>query len=140
MSVSFDYHTAHKEFEILWQHYALSSEVKFPFALSSSHFDPIDEIFVAIYAYLSTLLVQPSYTFAIAGILSEVAAVHTGLNSGLLDFITLRFLSGRADICLHDHHHMCSDNHMRGRNFGHFLWIWDYAFGSLAVKESKKAV
>lgn len=139
MSVSFDYYTAHKELEILWQHYALSSELKSPFALSSSHFDPIDVVFVATCAYLSTLLVQPSYTFAIAGILSEVAAIHTGLNSGLLDFITLRYLSGRADICLHDHH-MYSDNHMRGRNFGHFFWIRDYAFGSLAVKEPKKAV
>ena len=86
--------------------------------------------------YLSAFVVQPhpvSYAFAVAGILSELASVHSGIcDSAWFDFITLRFLPGRADVRMHDSQHMYS-NHKGGRNFGHFFWVWDYAFGTLAI-------
>ena len=147
MFVSFDFfeywqHRSAHTFDIgyCWHSHQRHHDVQTPIALTASIIGFWDEVEAAACIYLSAFIVQPhpvSYVFAIAGILSELASVHSGIDSNWFDFITLRFLPGRADIHVHDAHHMYS-NSRGGKNFGHFFWVWDYAFGTLAIHSNGK--
>ena len=146
MFVSFDFflywqHRSSHAFDIAWHSHKKHHEVQTPIAMTASIIGFWDELEVSACIYLSAFVVQPhpvSYAFALAGILSEFVNVHSGIcDSAWLDFITLRFLPGRADARLHDSHHMYSHN-KGGRNFGHFFWVWDYAFGTLAIHSNGK--
>jgi len=149
MIVLFDFflywqHRGGHTLEIMWNSHKTHHLVKTPVAVSAPLTGTFDELTSASLIYLSALFVQPhpvSYAFAIACILSELTALHTGLDSAWFDFITLRFLPGRLDIRMHDHHHKYSGK-MGGYNYGHFFWIWDYAFGTLhqSTMLSKKQV
>jgi sterol desaturase/sphingolipid hydroxylase (fatty acid hydroxylase superfamily) len=138
--VSFDFfaywqHRYAHVFDIGWHSHKKHHEVQTPIAMNAFITGFWDELQVAACVYLSAFIVQPhplSYAFAVAGIFSEVASVHSGIDSAWFNFITLRFLPGRADIRLHDSHHMYSNN-KGGRNFGHLFWVWDHAFGTLAI-------
>ena len=145
MFVSFDFflywqHRYAHAFDIGWYSHKKHHEVQTPIALTTSFAGIWDEVTIGVGLYLSALIIQPhpvSYSFAVAGILSELASVHSGIDSNWFDFITLRFLPGRADVRLHDSHHMYSNSRV-GRNFGHFFWVWDYAFGTLAIHSNVK--
>jgi sterol desaturase/sphingolipid hydroxylase (fatty acid hydroxylase superfamily) len=119
-----------------WHSHQRHHEAQTPIAMNAAIIGFWDEVEAAGCVYLSAFVVQPhpvSYAFAVAGILSESASTHSGIcDSAWCDFIELRFLPGRADVRMHDFHHMYSNN-KGGRNFGQSLWIWDYAFGTLAT-------
>lgn len=62
---------------------------------------------------------------------------HSGLDDGLVNLLTLKFLPGRASIAHHDYHHQWSNYGNNAKNFGENFWLWDWAFGTLSTASSK---
>jgi sterol desaturase/sphingolipid hydroxylase (fatty acid hydroxylase superfamily) len=57
---------------------------------------------------------------------------HSGLNSTVINIITLRILPLRAPISHHDSHHKYSNfQNSHGKNFGESFIIWDWMFNTL---------
>ena len=128
-------HRASHVRKYLWHYHREHHEVLTTIGISATHVDIRDQALTALCVYLAAFIVQPhpvTYAISVAGILSELVIVHSGLDSPVLNFIGLRFLPGRASTRFHDYHHMYS-NHMGGTNFGHLFWIWDYTFGTQAI-------
>ena len=120
--------------DIMWRFHQTHHANSTPIGLSAATLSVVEEIESAACVYLSALIVQPhpvTYACSIAGILSDLVIVHTGLDCQWLKILSLRFLPGRAEVHMHDHHHMYSDG-KGGKNFGSSFWIWDYMFGTLA--------
>lgn len=118
---------------ILWNSHKIHHENHTPIGLSTAYIDFVDQGLAAICFYLSAFIIKPhpvTYSLSVAGILSELVAVHSGIDSTLFNFLTLRFLPGRSSVHLHDHHHMYSDRQTGAKNFAQFFWIWDYTFGT----------
>ena len=132
-SLYFQHRAGHTN--IGWRFHQTHHTQSTPIGLSAATVNFVDQIEVAACVYLSAFIVQPhpvAYAFSIAGILSDLVVVHTGLDCQWLKILLLRFLLGCVEVHMHDHHHMYS-NGKGGKNYGAFFWIWDYMFGTLAL-------
>ena len=80
------------------------------------------------------VLVRPhplvAYLYVMCRIAENVLH-HSGLDSGLLNALFLKFLPGRACVAHHDAHHKFSNYSRNAKNYGENFWIWDYLFGTL---------
>ena len=147
MIVAFDFilywdHRISHHWGIMWSTHKIHHTITTPTAVYASLAGIVDELMTANCVYLAALIVQPHpvpFAFACGGILAELAALHSGLENAWFDFIALRYLPGRSSNRMHDFHHQYG-NKMGGLNFGHFFWIWDYAFGTLAVTKPRKLI
>ena len=147
MIVAFDFilywdHRISHHWGIMWSTHKIHHTITTPTAVYASLAGIMDELMTANCVYLAALIVQPHpvpFAFACGGILAELAALHSGLENAWFDFIALRYLPGRSSNRMHDVHHQYG-NKMGGLNFGHFFWIWDYAFGTLAVTKPREKV
>lgn len=70
--------------------------------------------------------------------IAENVINHSGLDSTVVNILTLRFLPGRAEISHHDSHHQYSNYANNAKNFGEGFWIWDWAFGTLSTRQTKR--
>eukprot|EP01064_Diplonema_japonicum_P037572 TRINITY_DN8821_c0_g1_i2.p1 TRINITY_DN8821_c0_g1~~TRINITY_DN8821_c0_g1_i2.p1 ORF type:complete len:304 (+),score=76.65 TRINITY_DN8821_c0_g1_i2:68-913(+) len=62
--------------------------------------------------------------------IGENVVNHSGLDSRVLDFFTLKFLPLRAAVMHHDSHHKLSNHDGGAKNYGENFWIWDYIFST----------
>ena len=85
---------------------------------------------------LATALVRPhplTYNVYIALRIGENVLNHSGLDSWVVDVLSLKFLPGRARIAHHDYHHYYSNYSRNAKNYGENFWLWDWAFGTLST-------
>lgn len=67
---------------------------------------------------------HPAVLYAyIAARLAENALNHSGIDSPLLDLITLKALPFRASVAFHDAHHKYSNHAFHARNYGESFWV-----------------
>jgi sterol desaturase/sphingolipid hydroxylase (fatty acid hydroxylase superfamily) len=128
-------HRALHDNEWLWNNcHTFHHSVHTPTAASTLYIDPIDKtIQGGLPIIVAALLVCPHpCTFAVYGCLrvSENVLNHTGVDSLLVDVLSLKVLPGRASVRHHDSHHRFSNHPSNAKNFGESFWIWDYLFGT----------
>merc|ERR1712070_93213 len=59
---------------------------------------------------------------------------HCGFDDELTNILSLRWLPFRGSIAHHDYHHKFCGRSGQVRNLGEGLWLWDWMFGTLAVR------
>jgi sterol desaturase/sphingolipid hydroxylase (fatty acid hydroxylase superfamily) len=67
----------------------------------------------------------------IAARIAENALNHSGIDSPLLDMLTLKTLPFRAPAAFHDAHHKYCNHAYKASNYGESFWLWDWVFGTL---------
>jgi sterol desaturase/sphingolipid hydroxylase (fatty acid hydroxylase superfamily) len=75
----------------------------------------------------------------IAARLAENALNHSGVDSFLLDLLTLKTLPFRAPAAFHDAHHKYCNHAYKASNYGESFWLWDWAFGTLCPLSGRAA-
>ncbi|KAI8469562.1 MAG: fatty acid hydroxylase superfamily-domain-containing protein [Monoraphidium minutum] len=129
-------HRVQHEVEFLWRFHALHHSIATPSPFSTLYIHKTDAALQGSIPFaIAALIVKPApavlYAFLAARI-AENALNHSGLDSRLLDLLTLKALPLRAAASFHDaHHKFC--NHPRGaRNYAESFWVFDWAFGTLS--------
>jgi sterol desaturase/sphingolipid hydroxylase (fatty acid hydroxylase superfamily) len=135
-------HRIQHEIPYLWKNFhSLHHTLDTPTPLGTIYIDSIDATLQGAFPILlSTAILRPHplsayiYTFLR---LAENVVNHSGLESGLLNTVLLKFLPGRASVTHHDYHHKFSNYTGNAKNYAEFFWIWDYIFGTLSAPPSK---
>lgn len=130
-------HRIQHDIPYLWNncHY-LHHKLDTPTPISTIYIDSTDATLQgALPILFAALIVRPdhpvtlyAYTFLR---IAENVVNHSGLNSKIVDVLTLKFLPLRASIECHDMHHKYSNYASNAKNYGENFWIWDYLFGTL---------
>jgi sterol desaturase/sphingolipid hydroxylase (fatty acid hydroxylase superfamily) len=91
---------------------------------------------------VAALVVRPDpgvlYIY-IAARIAENALNHSGMDSPLLDLLTLKTLPFRAPAAFHDAHHKYCNHAYKASNYGESFWLWDWAFGTLCPLSGQAA-
>jgi sterol desaturase/sphingolipid hydroxylase (fatty acid hydroxylase superfamily) len=91
---------------------------------------------------VAALVVRPDpgvlYIY-IAARIAENALNHSGIDSLLLDLVTLKTLPFRARAAFHDAHHKYCNHAYKASNYGESFWLWDWAFGTLCPLSGRAA-
>ncbi len=138
-------HRIQHEIPILWDHcHSVHHSLDTPSPLGTLYIHPIDATLQgALPMMLSILLVSPDlfscYLYIFLRIAENVVN-HSGVESTLLNLISLKFLFGRASVAHHDSHHQYSNHLYKSKNYGENFWYWDYMFGTYYEYPSKRHV
>ena len=136
-------HRIQHESDYLWRKFhSKHHSIGTPTAASTVYIDPVDATLQAgLPVILATALVRPhplTYNVYIALRIGENVLNHSGLDSWVVDVLSLKFLPGRARIAHHDYHHYYSNYSRNAKNYGENFWLWDWAFGTLSKQAGKK--
>jgi len=129
-------HRAMHEVPYLWtNHHSYHHRVNTPTPVSHIDCTGLDAtVQGGIPVALAFLICRPApvvmYVF-LALRISESALDHTGLDSPLINWLTLKVLPLRAGVAFHDAHHKFCYRAMNARNFAETFWLWDWAFGTM---------
>ena len=133
-------HRIQHEVPFLWRNFhALHHSFKTPTPATTLYIDSTDATLQAgLPIVLAAACVRPHPLTGNVYILLRIAenvCNHSGLDDGLVDLITLKFLPGRARIMHHDLHHRFGGTQKDGanaKNYGENFYLWDWAFGTLS--------
>lgn len=133
-------HRIQHENQWLWSRcHSFHHRLRTPTSMSTAFIDDRDALLQSVIPLLlSPLIVQPhpiTYSLYVAFHLSNNAWNHSGLDSWLIDLMSLKFLPLRCRNTLHDAHHRFS-GFQTGKNYGEMFWLWDWVFGTLTKTES----
>jgi sterol desaturase/sphingolipid hydroxylase (fatty acid hydroxylase superfamily) len=128
-------HRIQHEIPSLWEHHKLHHTLETPSPLGTLYIDSLDaSLQGAIPILLAIAIVRPHLLMVYVYIfcrISENVLNHSGLDSVLVDTLTLKVLPGRASIAHHDSHHKFSNYPKGAKNYGENFIFWDYLFGTL---------
>eukprot|EP00878_Enallax_costatus_P043042 GHUV01050652.1.p2 GENE.GHUV01050652.1~~GHUV01050652.1.p2 ORF type:complete len:104 (+),score=4.89 GHUV01050652.1:360-671(+) len=96
---------------------------------------------MAVWRHHTAEVAQPllSHTCIAGCSTAENGLNHSGLDSWLLDLVTLKSLTFRAPASFHDAHHKFSNHAHNAKNYGESLWLWDWMFGTTSLLTGKAA-
>ena len=137
-------HRIQHESEWLWRNFHHKHHsIRTPTAATTIYIDPVDATLQAgLPVILSAAIVRPHplvFNIYIALRIGENVLNHSGLDAGVIDALSLKFLPGRARIAHHDYHHCFSNYSKNAKNLGENFWFWDWAFGTLSSHHEKRA-
>ena len=136
-------HRVQHEVEFLWRNFhSFHHQIGTPSPASTIYIDTTDATLQAgLPVVLATAMVRPhpfTYNVYIGLRIAENVLNHSGLDDGVINVLTLKFLPGRAEIAHHDYHHQFSNYGRNSKNFGENFWLWDWAFGTLSKVATKR--
>eukprot|EP00882_Tetradesmus_deserticola_P006260 GHRQ01006588.1.p1 GENE.GHRQ01006588.1~~GHRQ01006588.1.p1 ORF type:complete len:296 (+),score=89.45 GHRQ01006588.1:766-1653(+) len=136
-------HRVQHESKLLWRLHSKHHAIDTPSPFSTLFIDPTDAALQgAIPFAFAALVVRPApgvlYLY-IAARIAENALNHSGIDSPLLDLLTLKRLPLRAPAAFHDAHHKYCNHAHKASNYGESFWLWDWAFGTLCPLSGRAA-
>jgi sterol desaturase/sphingolipid hydroxylase (fatty acid hydroxylase superfamily) len=131
-------HRIQHESEYLWEHFhSKHHSVGTPSPVSTLYIDGVDATLQAtlplLLAAVAARAHPVSFIVYVYLRIAENTLNHCGMESPLLDLVSLKFLPGRAANSHHDYHHRYSNYGSatgQAKNYGENFWIWDAAFGT----------
>jgi len=135
-------HRIQHENKWLWENFhSVHHRIATPTAVSTAYIDPIDMTLQSSLPTLLAMVLTQSHpvTFAIFAFsrVAENTFNHCGLDSTLINVVSLKFLPFRAAIKHHDEHHKFSGYSGNAKNYGEGFWIWDSMFGTSRQSTTK---
>lgn len=129
-------HRIQHDIPFFWENFhSLHHTLDTPTPIGTIYIHPVDATLQGALPLLFALLaIRPHPLIAYLYIFSRISENvfhHSGLDSGLLNLLYLKFLPGRACVAHHDAHHKFSNYARNAKNYGENFWIWDYIFGTL---------
>ncbi|GBF93801.1 hypothetical protein Rsub_06133 [Raphidocelis subcapitata] len=128
-------HRVQHESKLLWQVHKVHHRIDTPSPFSTMYIHGLDATLQGgIPMALATLLIRPAPAILYISFglrVAENALNHSGLDSRLLDFFTLKSLPFRAAAAHHDAHHKYCNHPKNARNYGETFYIWDVMFGTV---------
>ncbi|KAF6258410.1 fatty acid hydroxylase superfamily-domain-containing protein [Scenedesmus sp. NREL 46B-D3] len=136
-------HRVQHESKFLWQLHSKHHAIDTPSPFSTLFIDPTDAALQgAIPFAVAALVVRPDpgvlYMY-IAARIAENALNHSGIDSPLLDLLTLKTLPFRAPAAFHDAHHKYCNHAHKASNYGESFCLWDWVFGTLCPLSGRAA-
>lgn len=136
-------HRVQHESKLLWRLHSKHHAIDTPSPFSTLFIHPTDAALQgAIPFAVAALVVRPDpgvlYIY-IAARIAENALNHSGIDSPLLDLLTLKTLPFRAPAAFHDAHHKYCNHAYKASNYGESFWLWDWAFGTLCPLSGRAA-
>jgi sterol desaturase/sphingolipid hydroxylase (fatty acid hydroxylase superfamily) len=127
-------HRIQHESKFLWQFHSFHHAIDTPSPFSTLYLHPVDSALQGgIPLALAAVVVCPApiilYLF-LGARLAENAINHSGMDSWLVDLVTLKLLPFRALPSFHDAHHKYSNHALNAKNYGESFWVWDVMFGT----------
>jgi len=128
-------HRVQHEIPFLWKHFHhMHHTLDTPTPLGTLYIDSVDATLQgALPLLLTGIIVRPHPLMVLVYIylrIAENVVNHSGLDSGLVNTIALKFLPFRASIGHHDSHHKFSNYAANAKNYGENFILWDYVFGT----------
>ena len=125
------------ESEYLWKNYhSFHHSIGTPSPVSTLYIDEVDATLQgSLPIMFACLIIRPHpVTYSIfAGLrVAENVINHTGLDSSLMNILTLKCLPLRASIAHHDAHHRFSNYSRNAKNYAESFWVFDWMFGTLS--------
>jgi len=126
-------HRASHEVPYLWyNHHRHHHRIDSPTAVSTVTATGVDAVIIqGLPIIVAFLICRPApaamYVF-LAAHATEVSMNHSGLDSPLLNWLTLKALPLRTCVSFHDAHHKFEFRSTGAKNFAEAFWVWDWAF------------
>jgi sterol desaturase/sphingolipid hydroxylase (fatty acid hydroxylase superfamily) len=129
-------HRLQHENEFLWKHYhSVHHSIDTPCVSSTAYIDAIDmTLQTALPMMLAAVASQAhpvSFLIYIFARVGENALNHCGYDHWLINFVSLKWLPGKASVRHHDQHHKYSNYGPNAKNYAENYIFWDWLFGTL---------
>lgn len=119
-----------------WRWHSYHHTIKTPTAWSVAYIDQMDATLQSVIPLLVSQAVVRAHPLTSCCYLffhlSTNCLNHAGIEWWVTNMLNLRFLPLRCSTSMHDAHHRYTayapDG--SGKNFGEFVWLWDYIFGT----------
>ena len=128
-------HRVQHEVPFLWRNFHYyHHQLYTPSAISTLCIDGVDATLQgSIPLIVAAAVARPhpiSFSVYVWFRISENVLNHCGMESLLLQVVSLKFLPGRASPSFHDYHHRFSNYSGKAKNYGENFYLWDWAFGT----------